>query len=579
MSINFSAQTNIGQKRQVNEDSMWPTTGQHDHLPTDPYGMLFMVADGMGGHGAGDIASGLAVAHISAQYYGRGAEITDIAERLELAILSAHQAINERAAQAEETQNMGTTVVAVVVKFDESSYRGEAWVAWVGDSRVYLSRGGRLQQVSRDHSRVWPFVEAGLLTWDQVHFHPDRSKITNALTPGSPHAEPEIKRIELEPGDKLLLCSDGLSGEVRPEELEQILAAFPPAEAAVRLIEKANAPKDLYADGQTHHVEGGNDNITVIIVQMPVDQTQTQPLSIGGAGPTTVMTPTSAQTVTAVMQPAPPVRKGKKMVWLGGAMVIAGLLLLLALAGGGGYLLFLRDRQPAEVPAAVATAVPAPLPAANTPTPPNPVIIAVEAGATLPLTPTEIAAPQTEIAPAPAETRPPTVTRGPTSLPTDPPTATLPPSPTPIPTATPLITATVALTPEAIAWPTPVLLAPAADETGRNPFDVSQEIPFVWQWPGELPADYSFEIQVWQQGAEPTGAHDAGLLRQDSSFQHFADDSYTVALALAGAEGVTETGADYFWTVGLVRTRPAYEWLGVAAPPRRFSLVVPEKVN
>ncbi len=564
MSISFVAETNIGQKRQVNEDSLWPRTRQHNHLPSEPYGMLFVVADGMGGHGAGDIASSLAVAEIAERYYTVGSDYPGIAERLEFAILSAHRLICDRAPQSAETQDMGSTVAAAVVKFDEARYRGEVWVAWVGDSRVYLSRRGQLQQLSRDHSRVWPLIEAGQITWDELHFHPDRSKITNALTPRRPNAAPEILRFDLEPGDKLLLCSDGLSGEVRPEELSQILATYPPEQAAPLLIERANAPKDLYANGQQHRVEGGNDNISVIIVQLPADQTETQPMSELSL-PTVLVKP---QPVTAAPPPAPKKSTKKSSRW--GLILVVGLLLVV-LAGGGGLFFALSGATNTPPPPPVTVAA-GPPPAETAASAQKAIIVAVDSTQTP--APVEPSATALEVPVNAAETRVPTVTRAPTASPTA--TFTPSPSPTPSPTATPLITTTAVITVDVTALVTPTLLLPNPDGTGKNSFDISQPITFSWDWPGELPADFGFEIRVWLRGSEPTGAHNALLLKQESSYQHLPGDTvYSVALVLSGVKGVTATSADYLWSVGVVRLNPQYEWLNIAAAPRPISLVVP----
>lgn len=556
MTINFAAQTNIGQKRQINEDSLWPRTAQHSHTAADPRGMLFIVADGMGGHGAGDIASGLAVSEISETYYNAGEGYADIGERLEAAIQAAHTLICERAAQSAETENMGTTVVAVVVRYDDADHYGEAWVAWVGDSRVYLLRRGQLHQVSRDHSRVWPLIESGQISWDELKFHPDRSKITNALIARRSQAEPETKRLDLLPGDQLLLCSDGLSGEVRPEDIEKTMALYPPEQAVAMLIDKANAPKAVFAQGQQQQLEGGNDNITAIIIRIPADQTETQPLAVPPAfkdnAPTLVDVP-----------------KAKKSARAG--LIVVALLLLLALVGAGLFLVFAGS---AVVGLPTEAAVAAPPPADTATAAGNSVIVAVESGGSLPseTPPPEPASPDN--APVEQAAREPTVTRGPVTSPTAPPTPTATPSPLPTATPTTAITATVGV--DVYSLPAPTLLEPKADELGRYPVDTTRETKFVWQWPAELTDELSFQIMVWLRDAEPTGAHDARFLKQDSSFKALGDGQYSVLLALDGASGVTATSADYLWAVSVVRVQPQYEWLGIVSEARPISLVVPD---
>lgn len=552
MTIRFDFESNIGQKRQINEDSFWPPTRQHEHSPDEPYGMLFIVADGMGGHGAGNIASALAVAEISSLYYSLGQEYTDIGQRLQLAFRAAHQKICQVAAQSPDTENMGTTAVVVVVKYDEFKHQGEAWIAWAGDSRVYLLRRGQLQQLSQDHSRVWPLIQAKQITWDQLRFHPDRSRVTNALTARREEVTADIQWTTLEPGDQLLLCSDGLSGEVRPEEIAQILKTYPPEQAVQHLIERANAPKEFNKDGQIVTLEGGNDNITSIVITVP-----------SRAGQTAVMTSPPTLVQQRVVS-SPPRRLGL----LVGVML--GLLLLLV---GGGLFFVFSGWGAAEV---TAQTTPTALPlTATSPPEQNSIIIAVEAeGDQVIVTPTvEPTSTSSEIPSEALETRLPTVTRGPLPSPTVPPTAT--PLPLPTATSTPTVTPTSALTTSLDTLPIPVLLSPEPDSAGRTQYDASREIRFVWQWPGELSDDLSFEIRVWAGDEERVGAHDARLLRQDPTFRGLDDHTYTVTLVLSGSRGVTRTSADYFWSVGVVRIQPDYEWLNLESEARPISLVVP----
>ncbi|MCK6624513.1 MAG: protein phosphatase 2C domain-containing protein [Anaerolineae bacterium] len=543
MNVRFDYESNIGQKRQINEDSFWPQTHSHEHSPNDPYGMLFVVADGMGGHGAGDIASALAVAEISRLYYSLGEEYADIGQRLQLAFQEAHQKICQVAAQSPATENMGATAVAAVVKYDEFKHQGEAWLAWAGDSRIYLLRRGQLRQLSRDHSRVWPLIEAGQISWDELRFHPDRSRVTNALTARRADVYPEIEWTSLKPGDQLLLCSDGLSGEVRPEEIAQILKTYPPEQAVQRLIERANAPKQFNRNGQIVTLEGGNDNITSIVITIPSRTDQTAVMS---------------SPPTLVQQPAvsPPSRR------LG---LVVGVILVLLLVLGGGGLYFVFSNEGTGKVAVRATPTPLPFTATSSPEQ-NSIIIAVEAeGEQVIFTPTlEPASTSPKLPSEALETRLPTVTRGPLASPTAPPTTT--PFPLPTATATPIVTPTLE--------PTPILLEPEPDEAGLIQYDASREIKFVWQWPGELSDDLSFEIRVGLAGKARVGAHDARLLRQEPTFQRLDDHKYTVTLVLSRATGVTRTASDYFWSVGVVQIEPEYE-LKIESAARQISLVVP----
>lgn len=555
MALKFSCATNVGRKRRVNEDNLWPTTASHPHGPGDRYGMLFMVADGMGGHGAGDIASAVAVDAIPQVYYGLGNDYSEIEERLELAIQIAHQRILEDARQSIETKNMGTTVVAAVVKYDEERAEGQLCIAWAGDSRVYRLRQGQLEQLSQDHSRVWPLIEAGQLTWDQLRLHPERSRITNALTAQRQELPISIRYFDLRPGDQLLLCSDGLSGEVRPEEITQILLKNSPAEAADRLIEKANAPKVVRAEGQSVALEGGDDNITVIVIELPGGQ------------------PRRAEDATRVRQAAAPTRSTSKIKPL-----LIGGLALLGLVGAGIFFLLMTlglsvGSRTASSPTggeAVAQeeAAAAPAPAQEDEGAPIKVLVAeadrVPTSTDAALPPLEVTAELASAALAP------TTTRGPLSSPTAPPTATS------LPTATPSATPVPASPAESEELSPPILLEPVSYSLNPQQLNAASAIKFVWKWPGELTDDLSFEIRLWQLGSKPEGIHNALLLKQETTFQALEGDRYSVTLTLSGAKGLKGTSSDYFWSVGLVRTDPSYEWLDLESDPRNISLIVPK---
>jgi serine/threonine protein phosphatase PrpC len=515
--------------------------------------MLFLVADGMGGHGAGDIASAAAVESIPQVYYGLGDDYSEIEERLELAVQIAHQRILEDARQSVETKNMGTTIVAVVVKYEEARSAGQCCVAWAGDSRVYRLRQGQLEQLTQDHSRIWPLIEAGQLTWDQLRLHPERSKITNALTAQRRDLSISLRYFDLAPGDQLLLCSDGLSGEVRPEEIRQILLKHPPAEAVDRLIEKANTPKVVQAEGQVVALEGGDDNITAIVIELPGGQ------------------PRRVEPVTLV-RPAPP-RPSKVKPYLIGALALLGLI------GVGAFFLVMtmgvtvgnstaNSRTGDEVAAQAGSAA---APASTQDKDAAPVRILVAEAERLP-TLTEGPTPRSEgTAQVTSAGLTPTTTRGPLSSPTVPPTATPPPTATATPSATP--------TPEAPGTrelSVPVLVEPVSYSLNLQQHNVDSEIKFSWIWPGELSDDLSFEIRVWLPGSRPEGVHDARLLKQDPTFQALDGDKYSVTLTLRGARGLKGTSSDYFWSVGVVRIEPGYEWLNLEADPRNISLIVPK---
>lgn len=561
MSINFSYETNVGRKRDINEDSLWPQAEQHTYSAGDPYGMLFIVADGMGGHQSGEVASGLAVTEMSTTYYSLGEEVPDIGDRLRLAVQAAHQKIRDEAAEAPDKEKMGTTIAAAVVKYEQTDQKGTVWVAWVGDSRVYLWRRGRLQQLTKDHSFLWPQIEAGQLSWTQQRVHPQRSRINRALVAHHPVTTPDVLSFELEPGDRLLLCSDGLYGEVEPNALELTVAAYPPQEAVHYLIEQANSPKEIRNDNQRYLLEGGDDNISAIIIEIE----KQRPVS------------TVSDTV-----PDLPVIEPKRSPWQ--ALIGVAVVLLVLLVAG---FLFVTDfgsdtavtnaSAPSQAPAAAAPPIEADEPDAA----PQESIVIVSLADMREIIPTPTAEASLDALNGESvqtETRLPTATRGPISLPTQ------PPSPTPTPTATSLPTATPlppTPTPELVvenptAGPSiPTLIKPKPFGAGARQYSSNRDIEFVWQWPGELTDTLSFEIRVWLPGQERLGVHNASLLRQDATFKRLGDNTYAVSLTLEGATNVKQTSPDYSWSVGVVEIEPEYKWLGLESEPQRISILVP----
>lgn len=226
--LKFSAKTDPGNREGENEDSIgWDESKQ-----------VWFVADGMGGHAAGRTASGIARASLL-----EADPATPVADQL----VAAHQAIVTAADNDNALSGMGTT--AVVVRFEESS----AEVSWVGDSRAYLWRGGRLQQVSRDHSFLEVMRAQNLLTEEQIRADPRSNLVTQTLGLGDP--QPSVEIVALRHGDWILLCSDGLNDEVAEEQMQEILEKHSDVEAAVT---------ELVA---TALENGGRDNTSVILVE------------------------------------------------------------------------------------------------------------------------------------------------------------------------------------------------------------------------------------------------------------------------------------------------------------------------
>ncbi|GAC1640155.1 MAG: hypothetical protein NVS4B12_01180 [Ktedonobacteraceae bacterium] len=237
--------TDVGRKRPHNEDNMAYV------IPKDPQvmtkkGALFIVADGMGGHAAGEVASEIAVDTVSYAYYQEDND--DIAASLVHAIKRANTLIHQRAAENMLRSGMGTTCVAGVLR------GGTAYIANVGDSRTYLVRNGLVRQISQDHSWVAEQVRAGLLTEDQARSHAQRNVITRCLGTQA-DVEVDIFSEELEEGDSFILCSDGLSGFVSDDDLRAIVNQYVPQESVYHLVERANE-------------NGGPDNITAIVVRI-----------------------------------------------------------------------------------------------------------------------------------------------------------------------------------------------------------------------------------------------------------------------------------------------------------------------
>jgi len=235
-----AARTDVGIVRSGNEDS---------YLMLADRG-LFIVADGMGGHAAGEVASEMAV-HIVAREVGslRGLPDAQAADRIGRALVTANGAIFERTLSEQDKRGMGTTVTALVLM------PGRYLIGQVGDSRAYLLRDGQLLQLTRDHSYVQEQVDAGLLTPEQARVHPYSNVITRCVGAGS-EVTPDLYFGDLRAGDVLLVASDGLTGMLEDEQLARILSDPQGPQAWVdRMISEANR-------------RGGLDNITAIVVKI-----------------------------------------------------------------------------------------------------------------------------------------------------------------------------------------------------------------------------------------------------------------------------------------------------------------------
>jgi len=251
MKIAYQALTDVGRKRKGNEDSLFINADQR----------LFVVADGMGGHAAGEVASKVAAESINEFVcltggdkeitwpYGLDESISYDGNRLKTAVRYANRKVLDATRERAEYDGMATTVAAVLIEDDKAN------IAHVGDSRVYLWRGGRVAQLTSDHSWVNEQLQSGVISEEQARTHPLRNVVTRALG-GKAELVVDVQARKMEAGDLLLLCSDGLTTMVADEDIARLVsAAGGDLERAARsLVAEANA-------------RGGEDNITVLLVQ------------------------------------------------------------------------------------------------------------------------------------------------------------------------------------------------------------------------------------------------------------------------------------------------------------------------
>lgn len=237
-----SGLTHLGLVRSSNQDAL---------ALSDELG-LWVIADGMGGHAGGDIASRIAVDTIVAQAPALAAQADSPGSRadaLRQALLRAHEAIRAEAGRRPALSDMGTTAVALSIA---PAFPLTAAIAHVGDSRAYLCRKGALTQLTADHSWVEERLHQGLLSPDEAAVHPLRHMLTRALG-NAPAVEVDVQVRDLQPGDRLLLCTDGLTKMLDNDRILEILLSHPDGTACEALLREALA-------------RGGLDNVTVLLV-------------------------------------------------------------------------------------------------------------------------------------------------------------------------------------------------------------------------------------------------------------------------------------------------------------------------
>ena len=251
MSVSAFGLTDVGRKRRHNEDAYL----------LDAERGLFVVADGMGGHAAGEVASRITVEsiqeyiaateeeHESSWPFGFNSRVSVEGNRLTTAVEKANEKVMRAVQNRPELKGMGTTVVAALFDADRAT------LVHVGDSRAYLFRDGELRRLTDDHSWVQEQVNAGILSEDEAKSHPLKNVVTRALG-GAAHVSVDLIEVPVRPGDRFLLCSDGLTGMVPDEDLFTHFRSDGVIEKTVRqLIDTAND-------------RGGVDNITAIIVEV-----------------------------------------------------------------------------------------------------------------------------------------------------------------------------------------------------------------------------------------------------------------------------------------------------------------------
>lgn len=287
--LRVAAQTDVGRVRERNEDSYYTGTS------------VFAVADGLGGHRAGEVASSAALEALE-ELDTKPSAVA--ARELAAGVRRGNRTVYERAQQDPELRGMGTTMTAVAI------HGGAAHVAHVGDSRFYLIRDGAISQVTEDHTVVARMVAEGRLTPEQAESHPQRSLLLRALG-AEDQVDVDETQVPLKEGDRLLLCSDGLYAVVADEDILEMSSGAPDLDEVCRnLVDAANS-------------RGGPDNITVVLVE------------VGGAALAGGDGEEGAVPATVRRSPAPRTRPARRMhSRVRARWVITALVVVVAVLGG-----------------------------------------------------------------------------------------------------------------------------------------------------------------------------------------------------------------------------------------------------
>jgi len=262
--VQFASRTDVGMRRAANQDSL--ATRLCDAFEEwQSHGHLFVVADGMGGHAVGDLASRITVDTLPHVFFKTDAQ--DALDRMARSVLAANKAVNDRGRENPDFADMGTT--CSVLSLSEAG----AVVGHIGDSRVYRIRDGIVSQLTFDHSLQWEMIRLGRATADNVDLYHPRNVITRCLGP-DPNVAVDLEGpFSVQAGDRFVLCSDGLTNHVTDSEMGSIVTSLPPADASRLLINLTNC-------------RGGSDNTSVIVVEIeeypalpnaPVDRDSVKP--------------------------------------------------------------------------------------------------------------------------------------------------------------------------------------------------------------------------------------------------------------------------------------------------------------
>jgi protein phosphatase len=254
LSLRYAARTDVGLTREGNEDALYAGP------------RLLAVADGMGGHAAGEVASRVvieALAPLDEAHLDGDLADGDLTDSLRRAVTTANGYLRDMVAADNALEGMGTTLTAFLW------VQQRLGLVHIGDSRAYLLRGGRLEQVTHDHTLVQNLIDQGRITPDEANTHPQRSWITNALD-GRPEIELDLSVRDVQVGDRYLVCSDGLSSYVSEQTIEEALRSGDPQAACDRLVDLA-----LRA--------GGLDNISCVVADIVEEEDAGDDPILGGA--------------------------------------------------------------------------------------------------------------------------------------------------------------------------------------------------------------------------------------------------------------------------------------------------------